>query len=206
MKLSVSRMVKAEQKQNETKTAIIELSEKVCDSDLRLQTTLLHEMCHVAAWLLDGERKPPHGPAFWKYAKLATTAFPSLAVTTCHSYSVHKPHKFQCTDVSCATEYTRHSKKGIDLERHRCGICKSKLEYLGYCNAEGAIRQPRSASGFSAYVKENFATTKLQLTKKSKTKTISHAEIMKELARTYKERAEENNVVQLASGLGQLRI
>lgn len=27
--------------------------------------TLLHELCHVAAWLIDGELRPPHGARFW---------------------------------------------------------------------------------------------------------------------------------------------
>jgi hypothetical protein len=26
-----------------------------------LHETLLHELCHAAAWLLDGAHKPPHG-------------------------------------------------------------------------------------------------------------------------------------------------
>ena len=51
------------------KAASMKLSVKVLDSDARLQNTLLHEMCHAAAWLLDGQKKPPHGPSFWKWAE-----------------------------------------------------------------------------------------------------------------------------------------
>eukprot|EP01041_Mallomonas_annulata_P011300 gene11300-23643_t len=55
---------------NSIKTAEIELSIKVIDSDQKLQDTLLHEMCHVAAFLLDGVSKPPHGNCFWKWAEV----------------------------------------------------------------------------------------------------------------------------------------
>ena len=41
--------------------ARVELSSKVVDCEDRLQRTLAHELCHVAAWLLDHVSKPPHG-------------------------------------------------------------------------------------------------------------------------------------------------
>ena len=34
---------------------------KVLDSHGRLQRTLAHELCHVAAWTFDRVAKPPHG-------------------------------------------------------------------------------------------------------------------------------------------------
>ena len=49
------------QKQRE---AAIELSIKVVDTEIRLQETLLHELCHAATWIIDGVRKPPHGAEF----------------------------------------------------------------------------------------------------------------------------------------------
>jgi predicted SprT family Zn-dependent metalloprotease len=42
----------------------IELSIKVVDNEERLRNTLLHEMCHAAAFYIDGERKPPHGNCY----------------------------------------------------------------------------------------------------------------------------------------------
>lgn len=53
------------------RTATIELSKKIIDDPHRLRSTLLHEMCHAAAWLVDGVSKPPHGSCFKKWAKLA---------------------------------------------------------------------------------------------------------------------------------------
>lgn len=164
------------------RTAVIELSEKVCDNEERLKTTLLHEMCHVASWLLDAERKPPHGPAFWKHARIASAAVPELGnVTTCHSFVVHKPFKFKCTNVECGLEYGRHS-KSIDTERHRCGFCKSKLVYEGKFSADGT-KTSHAASGFSLFVKEHFATVK---STKLKGKQKTHAEVMQELSAMYK--------------------
>lgn len=42
----------------------VELSIKVLDTEEKLIKTLAHELCHVAAWTLSGEMKPPHGAAF----------------------------------------------------------------------------------------------------------------------------------------------
>ena len=73
-------------------------------------------MCHVAAWLLDHNRKPPHGPVFWKWASIAFQKV-GVEVTTCHNYEIHRPFKFQCTSSECGKIYTRNSKKGIDVNR-----------------------------------------------------------------------------------------
>lgn len=97
--------------------ASIELSTKVVDSRQRLLETLLHELCHAAAWLIDGVRKPPHGAAFLRWAQRAQRICPDIPVSTCHSYAIFKPHVFRCEKEDCAQEISRHSKKGIDLDR-----------------------------------------------------------------------------------------
>lgn len=51
--------------------ATIELSTKIIDEEHRLRATLLHELCHAAAWLVDGVSKPPHGKCFKKWANIA---------------------------------------------------------------------------------------------------------------------------------------
>ena len=55
---------------NQTRTAVIELSTKMIDQHERLRSTLMHEMCHAAAWLVDTVHKPPHGSCFKKWAAL----------------------------------------------------------------------------------------------------------------------------------------
>ena len=53
------------------RSASIELSTKIIDEEHRLRSTVLHEMCHAAAWLVDGVAKPPHGTCFKKWASIA---------------------------------------------------------------------------------------------------------------------------------------
>jgi hypothetical protein len=48
----------------------LELSTKILTTMGRLRNTLAHEMCHVAAWLLEEDYDAPHGPAFWKWAQV----------------------------------------------------------------------------------------------------------------------------------------
>lgn len=97
------------------RTATIELSTKVNDTVERLRATLLHEMCHVAAWIIDAVTKPPHGATFRKWADRAERKL-HIPVTTCHSYDVHKPHTFKCCNNTCGQEYHRHSKRSINTQ------------------------------------------------------------------------------------------
>jgi len=55
----------------ERKEAKIELATKIIDDVDRLHSTLLHEMVHAAAWLIDGISKPAHGACFKKWANIA---------------------------------------------------------------------------------------------------------------------------------------
>ena len=115
-----------------SKTCVVELSEKVIDRMERLQTTLLHECCHVAVFLLPSgdidddmnngviARQSPHGKAFKFWAAIAEERLGIEGggkVTTCHNYEIHTPHKFGCTNASCGKTYGRHSKKGIDTDK-----------------------------------------------------------------------------------------
>lgn len=42
---------------------------QVIDKEARLRTTLSHEMCHVAAWVVSKEWKEHHGAVFWAWAR-----------------------------------------------------------------------------------------------------------------------------------------
>lgn len=87
----------------------------------KLRRTLCHELCHVAAWLIDRSAKPPHGPAFRKWADRAMGRYPDLEVTTCHNYEIKFAHQWQCVD--CGQEYGRHS-NSIDTKSKCCGLCQ----------------------------------------------------------------------------------
>jgi hypothetical protein len=104
----------------------------VVDNDERLRLTLAHEMCHVAAWLVDGVNAPAHGPHFWKWASQVERTIPSIRVTKCHSYEINVPYKFTCTNGGCGHIYSRHSKKGIDPNRWVAGRVR-------YCEDQSLI-------------------------------------------------------------------
>jgi predicted SprT family Zn-dependent metalloprotease len=139
------------------RVALIELATKVLDTPERLESTLLHELCHAATWLLDGQARPPHGPGFWRWANAAMAALPDVGVTTCHSYEIHCRHRFAC--VECAQPYGRHS-KSLDVARHRCGRCRGALRYIGAFEPDGTPVKTRAPSQFATFTKANFANAK----------------------------------------------
>lgn len=99
--------------EQKSRNARIELSTKVLDRPDRLRSTLAHEMCHVAAWLIDGVSRPPHGAAFRAWAtRVARHA--KIEVTTCHRYEIAYRHTYVCTTPACGQTYGRHS-KSIDV-------------------------------------------------------------------------------------------
>ena len=71
-----------------TRVATIELATKVIDNEERLRSTLLHEMCHAAQWLVDGIHKPPHGAQFKKWANISMRKIRDVEVTTTHDYQI----------------------------------------------------------------------------------------------------------------------
>ena len=160
--------------------ARIELSTKVLDTAEKLEATLLHEMCHAAAWLLDRCAKPPHGSVFKKWAARAMRAYPGVRVDTCHSYQIHQPYKYRCTQSWCLQEYGRHS-KSIDVAAKACGVCNGTLEFLGKFNADGTKAEEKKATAFSLFVKEHFGSVKERLPAGT-----PHKLVMKELSVRWK--------------------
>lgn len=49
-------------------------------------------MCHVAAWYLDREYSPHHGPAFWRWAERFMDKVPGIEITRLHSFAVRCLH------------------------------------------------------------------------------------------------------------------
>lgn len=126
------------------RVAYIELSHKVCDTPFKLATTLLHEMCHVASWIVDGVSKPPHGRTFWKWGQRASSKYPLRAVTRCHSYDIDNKYHYTCSNISCGIVYKRQS-RSIDVKSQVCGVCKSKLVLR---NRTGKEITPRKATSY----------------------------------------------------------
>ena len=177
--------------------ATIELSLKVVDSEDRLRATLAHELCHAAAWLLNHERRPPHGPHFWSWAQRCSEkmvgGYLSAPVATCHNYVVHKPFHFQCTAINCGLLYQRFNKRGINPDKHLCGECMSPLEYLGKFNIDGTPHRARAPGGFTLYVKEHFASVRRELLgvaaqdRGGAVAVVSHGEVMRALSHRFKD-------------------
>ncbi|KAG5192328.1 SprT-like family-domain-containing protein, partial [Tribonema minus] len=159
--------------------ARIELSCKVLDSEERLQSTLLHELCHAAAWMVDHNVKPPHGPQFKAWARRAQRVYPHLPVTTCHSYDIAYKFRYECQ--GCKTVIGRHS-KSLDTDKMACGACSGRLLLLPTqrVKADGTPVAARQPSGFSLFVKEHFASVKGGMG------GASHGEVMRELSRRHK--------------------
>ena len=134
--------------------ARIELSCKVLDTPEKLERTMVHEMCHCAAWLIDHVAKPPHGPVFKTWAGRAMRFAPHLDVSTCHQYDIFYSYQWQCS--GCGQNYGRHS-NSIDVTKKVCGVCKGRLEYLGKFDRGGTPARTRQPSAYNLYIKENFA-------------------------------------------------
>ncbi|TPX67759.1 hypothetical protein SpCBS45565_g03543 [Spizellomyces sp. 'palustris'] len=138
--------------------ASIELSMKVLDDIGRLQSTLIHEMCHAAQWILNKVSTPPHGKVFKYWATRAESAYPQIKVTTCHSYDIACKYEYQCIKDECGRTYGRHS-KSINVQTHGCGRCGGRLILL----KPERIRKdgtPYKENRFTAFVKENFVSIK----------------------------------------------
>jgi predicted SprT family Zn-dependent metalloprotease len=74
----------------------IHVSSKVCDSAERMRDTLAHEMCHAAAFLINGVRDG-HGPIWKSWANRVNFTFKKIPkITVTHSYFVTKKYIFRC--------------------------------------------------------------------------------------------------------------
>lgn len=107
----------------------IELAEKVIDNEHRLFNVLAHEFCHLANFMINGITNSPHGKEFKVWAAKCSDKFSKqgIHVTTKHSYEIDFKYIWECT--ACGSEYKRHS-KSINLQKHRCGCCKSLLKQI----------------------------------------------------------------------------
>ncbi|CAL7936961.1 unnamed protein product [Xylocopa violacea] len=151
----------------------IVLATKILDTPDRLRDTLIHEMCHAAAWLINGV-SDGHGPFWTTWASKAMQTFPELPpVRRCHDYKIKTKFTYKC--VSCGYSIGRHS-KSLDIEKKRCGHCYGKFELLvNKTTKSGTVQMQtpkRGLSAFALYVKENYNSVK-------KDRNIRHAQVMK---------------------------
>ncbi|XP_076282828.1 uncharacterized protein LOC143210139 [Lasioglossum baleicum] len=157
----------------------IVLSTKVLDTPDRLRDTLIHEMCHAAAWLINSV-SDGHGPYWTGWANKAVKTFPDLPpIRRCHDYKIKTKFTYKC--VGCGYSIGRHS-KSLDVEKKRCGHCYGKFELLiNKTTKSGTVQvqtPKRELGGFALFVKQNYSSIK-------KDRNVKHAEIMKILGQQF---------------------
>jgi predicted SprT family Zn-dependent metalloprotease len=190
------------------RTAVIELSTKVVDDVDRLKITLLHEMCHAAAWIVDGSLRPPHGPYFQKWAQRATAAIPSIAITTKHNFKVQYKYFWTCVNTACPVQIIgRHSKRSIDIERHVCGKCHGPLHVVvpdTASNSNQKASASRPLTEYHRFIQKHSKVVARQLQAKQNPhrgrrkslappRKISPRNVMKETARLWQKKKKQTN-------------
>ncbi|KAK2584723.1 hypothetical protein KPH14_007056 [Odynerus spinipes] len=148
----------------------IVLATKILDTPDRLRDTLIHEMCHAAAWLINNI-SDGHGPVWTAWANKAMKVFPELPpIRRCHDYKIKTKFTYRC--IGCGYSIGRHS-KSLDTEKKRCGHCYGKFELLvNKTTKSGTVQMQtpkREPSAFALYVKNNYSSVK-------KERNLKHAE------------------------------
>ncbi|XP_045456464.1 acidic repeat-containing protein-like [Melitaea cinxia] len=157
----------------------IKLSTKVLDAVQRLRDTLIHELCHAATWIIDGELRAGHGPLWKKWASKALRKFPELGeISRCHDMEIHYKYSYKCT--KCGYSIKRHS-KSIDTTKKCCGYCRGTFEVIvNKKNKDGVVVSTPARKGglndFALFVKQNYGSLKDGRT---------HAQVMKLLSEQF---------------------
>ncbi|KAJ6628661.1 Germ cell nuclear acidic protein [Pseudolycoriella hygida] len=144
-------------KKGNKRKCLIELSAKLCCKPDRIRDTLIHELCHAAVWIVDGELAH-HGKVWKNWTRRANEVFPTLPkITICHNYDVGKGFAYECTVCGLKSQSSRK------IEGVRCSKChgpidvfKQRLDQFGEVILE-RIGEPKV---FHEYVKKNFKTNR----------------------------------------------
>jgi predicted SprT family Zn-dependent metalloprotease len=175
--------------------ASIELAEKVLtfgeDAETRLLNVIAHEFCHLANFMVSKVKDQPHGASFKAWGRKVSLAFAhrGIQVTTKHSYEIEYKYVWACRGDDCGLEYKRHS-KSIDLDKHRCGVCKGELVQVkpvpraGGATKGGGVAGGDAVSGkvngYAGFMKQHFADLKKSMP------GASHKEVMEALGKKYR--------------------
>ncbi|XP_023562888.1 acidic repeat-containing protein [Octodon degus] len=162
--------------------AKIEISVKICDSADRLRDTLIHELCHAAAWIIGGS-KVSHG-AVWKYfTRKANWIHPEVPlVTRCHNFDINYKVYYECKQ--CKARIGRYT-RSLNTKYFVCSLCQGPLVLLPLTRKDGTPIQPH-VRPFSKYVQENYRTVFLET-------GLNHSEVMRKLSRDYAASKQKKN-------------
>ena len=182
-------------RENHHRSAVIELSTKVLDDTQRLRSTLLHEMCHAAMWLVDQVSKPPHGACFKKWAALAQRRVPEYpAVTTTHNYAI--TFKFAWACDNCGAVIKRHS-RSIDVRRQACGSCSGggnlvEIQVPGDDSTEYTARKKAPPTAYNLFVQEHSAVVRKTLEQQQHGTTVAQSQVLKECGRLWRKQKQKS--------------
>ncbi|KAL7422332.1 hypothetical protein Q5752_002978 [Cryptotrichosporon argae] len=151
----------------------ITLSDKVCTDQEAILSTVAHEMCHLAAWMISNERSNPHGKVFKSWGRKVMRVRKDIEVTTRHNYEIEYKYQWKCTDERCGKIYSRHS-KSIDVTRQACGACRGRLAALF----------ATKTSAFQTYLKTCMKDAKAALPGQP------HGDVMRALSKRWAEQGE----------------
>ncbi|XP_026837990.1 uncharacterized protein LOC6555709 isoform X2 [Drosophila erecta] len=158
------------------RSSVVELSVKVLTTADRLRCTLIHELCHAAAWVFNGEGG--HGRVWKMWAQRANDKFPDLPqIKVCHNYSIDFKYTYKCLSCDKASHAHSRSRKVEDL---RCRICRGPITlFLNKKDKHGnTVSTPAGeAKGFAKFVKDNF--------QKHKRDNMTAAQVMRILSVEY---------------------
>jgi predicted SprT family Zn-dependent metalloprotease len=193
--------------------ARVALSVKVLDSPARLASTLLHELCHAAAWLIDGVNRPPHGRVFYAWGNRASAAYPRRAVTTCHNYHIVAKYTYACD--GCGARVGRHSKVDASTAAPACRVCQLGTLHLiaSSSNAPSSLHAaatPRTVSAYQQFTNAHRASVRADLGGRSADPRAVMAELARRWGEAKKEKvaggvaAEDPRVIDLTDALAAL--
>jgi predicted SprT family Zn-dependent metalloprotease len=158
-----------------SRTAKVSLSSKLLDRESRLRCTLMHELCHAAAWIVDGVNSPPHGKAFRRWGDRAERLVPGIKVSTTHTYEIEHKHAWKCKNQACGQVY-RRMKRIIDVNRHCCGVCKGRLSEIvnqQRVTEEASIPKPKAPlTAYQRFVQEQAPIVRRQLEAQASAKVV----------------------------------
>jgi predicted SprT family Zn-dependent metalloprotease len=114
----------------------IQLSTRVLDTNAKLWSTLAHEMCHAAVWLIDERvagalpERNHHGQRWRVWVTAVTTQFPGFpTIEVCHRYAIDFGHTYHCRKADCGG-WTYGSCRPLPpraLQAYRCSLCRGPL-------------------------------------------------------------------------------
>ncbi|KAH8314963.1 hypothetical protein KR074_005938 [Drosophila pseudoananassae] len=174
------------------RSSTIELSVKVLTTADRLRCTLIHELCHAAAWVFNGEGG--HGRVWKMWARRAMDKFPDLPeIKVCHSYNIEFKYTYKC--MSCNTSSHAHS-RSRKVENLRCRLCRGPITlFLNKKDKQGNIISTPAgeAKGFAKFVKDNF--------NKFKKDDLTAAQVMRLLSVEYAKQKDTQTTGETAASI-----